>query len=52
MRWSSRASQAGSGAGVLERAGHTDITVLDGGPADYAAAHGQQLAQGMEGTRS
>ncbi|GAB2792631.1 MBL fold metallo-hydrolase [Amycolatopsis magusensis] len=30
-------------ASVLERAGHTDIRVLDGGPLDHARAHGQQL---------
>lgn len=43
--------RAMTAASLLERAGHTDIAVLDGGPADYAAAHGQQLAQGTEGTR-
>ncbi len=37
-------------ASLLERAGHTDVAVLDGGPADYAAAHGQELVQGPEGT--
>ena len=42
--------RAMTAASLLERAGHTDIAVLDGGPADYAAAHGQQLAQGTEGT--
>ncbi|GAB2795814.1 hypothetical protein GCM10027199_84410 [Amycolatopsis magusensis] len=30
-------------ASVLERAGHTDISVFDGGPLDHARAHGQQL---------
>jgi 3-mercaptopyruvate sulfurtransferase SseA len=32
-------------ASLLERAGHTDIAVLDGGPADYAAAHGRRLTR-------
>ncbi|MFC7884769.1 rhodanese-like domain-containing protein [Streptomyces sp. NPDC057376] len=44
--------RAMTAASLLERAGHTDIAVLDGGPADYTAAHGQQLAQGTEDTRS
>ncbi|MBL1102029.1 MBL fold metallo-hydrolase [Streptomyces coffeae] len=43
--------RAMTAASLLERAGRTDIAVLDGGPADYAATHGQQLAQGTEGTR-
>ncbi|NUP16300.1 MAG: MBL fold metallo-hydrolase [Streptomyces sp.] len=30
-------------ASVLERAGHPGVTVLDGGPAEYAAAHGTKL---------
>jgi len=37
--------RAMTAASLLERAGRTDITVLRGGPADYAAAHGQQLVQ-------
>ncbi len=44
--------RAMTAASLLERAGHTDIAVLNGGPDDYTAAHGQQLAQGMEGIRS
>ncbi|MBT2459073.1 rhodanese-like domain-containing protein [Streptomyces sp. ISL-86] len=44
--------RAMTAASVLERAGHTDVAVLDGGPADYAAAHGQRLVQGTEDTRS
>ncbi|MFF4755239.1 MBL fold metallo-hydrolase [Streptomyces sp. NPDC002514] len=44
--------RAMTAASLLERAGHTDIAVLDGGPVDYTAVHGQQLAQGTEGTRS
>jgi glyoxylase-like metal-dependent hydrolase (beta-lactamase superfamily II)/rhodanese-related sulfurtransferase len=43
--------RAMTAASLLERAGHTDIAVLDGGPDDYTAAHGQQLAQGTEDTR-
>jgi 3-mercaptopyruvate sulfurtransferase SseA len=39
-------------ASVLERAGHTDIAVLDGGATDYAQAHGQQLVQGTGTTTS
>ncbi|PWK65117.1 3-mercaptopyruvate sulfurtransferase SseA [Streptomyces sp. CG 926] len=38
--------RAMTAASLLERAGHTDAAVLDGGPADYAAAHGRQLAEG------
>ncbi|GKQ41451.1 rhodanese-like domain-containing protein [Streptomyces sp. A012304] len=38
--------RAMTAASLLERAGHSDITVLRGGPADYAAAHGEQLAEG------
>ncbi|MFF4040606.1 rhodanese-like domain-containing protein [Streptomyces sp. NPDC001816] len=41
--------RAMTAASLLERAGRTDITVLDGGPAEYAAAHGRQLTEG--GTR-
>ncbi|MEV4227955.1 rhodanese-like domain-containing protein [Streptomyces bobili] len=44
--------RAMTAASLLERAGHTDVAVLDGGPADYAAAHGEQLVQGAEGHRS
>ncbi|MFC7900477.1 rhodanese-like domain-containing protein [Streptomyces griseoincarnatus] len=40
--------RAMTAASLLERAGHTDIAVLDG----YTAAHGRQLAQGTEDTRS
>ncbi|CAL9677526.1 Hydroxyacylglutathione hydrolase [Streptomyces sp. enrichment culture] len=43
--------RAMTAASLIERAGHTDIAVLDGGPADYTAAHGQQLSQGTEDTR-
>ncbi|MEU1227858.1 MBL fold metallo-hydrolase [Streptomyces sp. NPDC005828] len=43
--------RAMTGASLLERAGRTGIAVLDGGPADYAAAHGQNLVQGPEDTR-
>jgi hydroxyacylglutathione hydrolase len=32
--------RAMTAASLLERAGRTDIAVLDGGPADYVAAHG------------
>ncbi|MEV6923914.1 rhodanese-like domain-containing protein [Dactylosporangium sp. NPDC051485] len=38
--------RAMTAASVLERAGHTGVTVLDGGPADYAAAHGLRLVDG------
>lgn len=44
--------RAMTAASLLERAGHTDIAVLAGGPADYAAAHDQQLVQGTEGTHA
>ncbi|MFF9194235.1 rhodanese-like domain-containing protein [Streptomyces sp. NPDC014779] len=44
--------RAMTAASLLERAGHTDVAVLDGGPADYAAAHGEQLVQGTGDTRS
>ncbi|WP_424888952.1 MBL fold metallo-hydrolase [Streptomyces sp. XH2] len=43
--------RAMTAAGLLERAGRTDVAVLDGGPADYAAAHGQELARGTANTR-
>ncbi|MDA0645738.1 MULTISPECIES: MBL fold metallo-hydrolase [Nonomuraea] len=35
--------RAMTAASLLERAGHTGVTVLDGGPAEYAAAHGLRL---------
>jgi len=38
--------RAMTAASVLERAGHTQLAVLDGGPAEYAAAHGLQLTDG------
>ncbi|MFD6229409.1 rhodanese-like domain-containing protein [Streptomyces sp. NPDC060232] len=44
--------RAMTAASLLERAGHTDVAVLDGGPADYAAAHGEQLVRSPEGIRS
>ncbi|MFJ3334837.1 rhodanese-like domain-containing protein [Streptomyces sp. NPDC086766] len=44
--------RAMTAASLLERAGHTDVAVLDGGPADYAAAEGLRLVQGTEDTRS
>ncbi|QOV34595.1 MBL fold metallo-hydrolase [Streptomyces ferrugineus] len=44
--------RAMTAASLLERAGQTDIAVLRGGPADYAAAHGRRLTQGAEDTRS
>jgi rhodanese-related sulfurtransferase/glyoxylase-like metal-dependent hydrolase (beta-lactamase superfamily II) len=44
--------RAMTAASLLERAGHTDVAVLDGGPADYAAHKGLRLVQGTEGTRS
>ncbi|MEU0086182.1 MBL fold metallo-hydrolase [Streptomyces sp. NPDC006274] len=42
--------RAMTAASLLERAGHTDVAVLDGGPADYTAAHGRRLAEGTEDT--
>lgn len=33
-------------ASLLERAGHRDVSVLLGGPADWAAVHGATLATG------
>lgn len=42
--------RAMTAASVLERAGHGDLAVLDGGPADFAAAHGQQLVHGTGDT--
>ncbi|MFJ7990435.1 rhodanese-like domain-containing protein [Streptomyces sp. NPDC096351] len=44
--------RAMTAASLLERAGHRDIAVLDGGPDDYTAAHGQRLAEGTKDTRS
>ncbi|MGI5237877.1 MBL fold metallo-hydrolase [Dactylosporangium sp. CA-139066] len=41
-----RGERAMTAASILERAGRTDVTVLDGGPAEYAAAHGLRLAAG------
>ncbi len=38
-----RGERAMSAASVLERAGHTDLTVLRGTPDEYAAAHGRRL---------
>ena len=35
--------RAMTAASLLERAGHTGLTVLAGGPDDYAAAHGTRL---------
>jgi len=35
--------RAMTAASILERAGHTGVTVLDGSPADHAAAHGTRL---------
>lgn len=36
--------RAMTGASVLERAGHREVRVLDGGPDDLAAASGRTLA--------
>ncbi|MGI5163185.1 rhodanese-like domain-containing protein [Spirillospora sp. CA-253888] len=47
-----RGDRAMTAASVLERAGHTDITVLDGGPAEYAKAQGQQLTKEPGGDAS
>ncbi|GGW51993.1 MBL fold metallo-hydrolase [Streptomyces xantholiticus] len=38
--------RAMTAASILERAGHTDVTVLNGSPDAYAAAHGTRLAEG------
>ncbi|ATW52426.1 MBL fold metallo-hydrolase [Streptomyces peucetius] len=43
--------RAMTAASLLERAGHSDVAVLDGGPVDFAAAHGEKLVQGAEGAR-
>ncbi|MFD0902153.1 MBL fold metallo-hydrolase [Actinomadura sediminis] len=41
--------RAMTAASLLERAGRTDVTVLAGGPAGYAAAHNLRLDHGPEG---
>ena len=38
--------RAATAASLLERAGRTDVSILDGGPADWAAATGQPLDTG------
>ena len=38
--------RAMGGASLLELAGHSDIVVLDGGPADWVEATGGELASG------
>jgi len=38
--------RAMTGASLLERAGHADVTVLVGGPDDWATSHGTGLATG------
>ncbi|MGH3428731.1 MAG: rhodanese-like domain-containing protein [Mycobacteriales bacterium] len=38
--------RAMTAASLLERAGRTDVAVLEGGPEDWAAATGEQLANG------
>ncbi|MGW2422984.1 MBL fold metallo-hydrolase [Streptomyces sp. NPDC001709] len=38
--------RAMTAASLLERAGHSGLTVLNGGPGAYAAAHGRQLTEG------
>ncbi|CAL9349695.1 Hydroxyacylglutathione hydrolase [Streptomyces sp. enrichment culture] len=43
-----RGERAMTAASLLERAGHTGLAVLAGGPADYAAAHGRPLVAGAE----
>lgn len=43
--------RAMTAASLLERAGHPGVTVLDGGPADYAAAHGMKLDAAEGGAR-
>ncbi|MFC5639378.1 MBL fold metallo-hydrolase [Streptomyces bullii] len=43
--------RAMTAASLLERAGHTDVAVLNGGPADYADAEGLRLVQGTQDTR-
>ncbi|WP_240107167.1 rhodanese-like domain-containing protein [Streptomyces sp. MUM 203J] len=41
-----RGQRAMTAASVLEAAGHPGVTVLRGGPSDYAAAHGLRLTEG------
>ncbi|GAA3113590.1 MBL fold metallo-hydrolase [Streptosporangium carneum] len=43
--------RAMTAASLLERAGHTGVSVLDGGPAEYAAAHGMRLEAADGGDR-
>ncbi|SDB79738.1 3-mercaptopyruvate sulfurtransferase SseA, contains two rhodanese domains [Raineyella antarctica] len=40
--------RAGGGASLLERAGLSGITILDGGPDEWAAAAGRPVATGVE----
>ena len=40
--------RAMTAASLLERTGHTDLTVLHGGPDQYAAARGERLVPGPE----
>ncbi|MFB6941349.1 rhodanese-like domain-containing protein [Streptomyces sp. NPDC056237] len=44
--------RAMTAASLLERAGRTDLAVLDGGPDQYATAHGRQLVQHTEDAHS
>ncbi len=44
--------RAMTAASLLERAGRTDLAVLHGGPADYAAAHGRRLIADASQTRT
>jgi rhodanese-related sulfurtransferase len=37
--------RAATAASLLEAAGHDDVAVLDGGPADWARLHGRELAR-------
>ncbi|BDT91537.1 MBL fold metallo-hydrolase [Nocardia sputorum] len=43
--------RAMTAASLLERAGRTDLVVLDGGPAEYAAAAGERLTDSAAGIR-
>ncbi|MGV9774912.1 MBL fold metallo-hydrolase [Streptosporangium sp. NPDC003464] len=43
--------RAMTAASLLERAGHTGVSVLAGGPAEYAAAHGMRLEAADGGDR-
>ncbi|MGW7363740.1 MBL fold metallo-hydrolase [Streptomyces sp. NPDC054841] len=43
--------RAMTAASLLERAGRTDLAVLEGGPDQYAAAHGLRLTDGTEDPR-